>query len=49
MLSGYRFERTQYMEFREAWAGKGTELSGKSAGDTYGAEHLCRLLGTLDT
>ena len=49
MLSGYRFERTQYMEFREAWAGKGTELAGKSAGDTYGAEHLCRLLGTLDT
>jgi hypothetical protein len=32
-----RFERQQYSDF-----------SGKSASDTYGAEHLCRLIGKLD-
>jgi len=32
-----RFERQQYSDF-----------SGKSASDTYGAEHLCRLIGLLN-
>lgn len=42
----YRFERQQYLEVRKHWAeGKG-EWKGKTCvGDTYGAEHLCRMLG----
>lgn len=44
--SCHRFERTQYMEVREAWTAATGELAGKSAVTTYGAEHLCRLLGT---
>jgi len=43
----YRFERNQYLEMRELWAGGDGEWTGKSAGDTYGAEHLCRLLVSL--
>ncbi|RQM05303.1 hypothetical protein DH86_00001854 [Scytalidium sp. 3C] len=43
----YRFERNQYLEVRELWTkGKG-EWADKGAGDTYGAEHLCRLLVSL--
>lgn len=30
---------------RELWAGDNAEWAGKSAGDMYGAEHFCRLLG----
>jgi mortality factor 4-like protein 1 len=40
-----RFERNQYLEVRGNWNGSNPEWAGKSAGDTYGAEHLCRLLG----
>lgn len=42
----YRFERQQYLEVRKKWVeGKG-EWKGKSCvGDTYGAEHLCRMIG----
>ncbi|RDW75567.1 hypothetical protein BP5796_06388 [Coleophoma crateriformis] len=43
----YRFERQQYLEIREQWAGNEGPLAGKSASDTYGAEHLCRLLVSL--
>ncbi|EPE35256.1 Chromo [Glarea lozoyensis ATCC 20868] len=43
----YRFERQQYTEVREAWAGSEGDLAGKNACSTYGAEHLCRLLVTL--
>jgi len=42
-----RFERNQYIEVREGWASNKGELAGKTASDTYGAEHLCRLLGML--
>ncbi|KAG9248183.1 MRG-domain-containing protein [Calycina marina] len=46
----YRFERPQYMEMVAYW--KSTKPSdheefGKGPGDTYGAEHLCRLLVSL--
>lgn len=42
----YRFERQQYLEARRCLSeGKG-EWKGKSgAGDVYGAEHLCRMIG----
>ncbi len=44
---GYlRFERQQYLEMRELWASGKEEWADKGAGDTYGAEHLSRLLGT---
>ncbi|KAH6682976.1 MRG-domain-containing protein [Halenospora varia] len=43
----YRFERNQYTEVREAWMSNRGDMSGKGAGDTYGAEHLCRLLVSL--
>jgi hypothetical protein len=41
----HRFERQQYMEVRDSWAGADPEFAGKNACSTYGAEHLCRLLG----
>ena len=44
-----RFERHQYLEVRENWNGSDPEWAGKSAGDTYGAEHLCRLLGKSES
>jgi len=43
----YRFERNQYLEARELWNSSKGELVGKGAGNTYGAEHLCRLLVSL--
>ncbi|KAI9739407.1 MAG: Esa1p-associated factor [Claussenomyces sp. TS43310] len=43
----YRFERNQYLEMRELWAAGEGEWAGKGAGDTYGAEHMCRLLVSL--
>ncbi|KAM0286115.1 hypothetical protein ACHAQH_001123 [Verticillium albo-atrum] len=42
----YRFERPQYHEFRKEWE-KATENGPKSVCDTYGAEHLCRLIVSL--
>ncbi|KAA8565373.1 hypothetical protein EYC84_011080 [Monilinia fructicola] len=41
----YRFERQQYTDFRQMWDDETSEQ--KCASDTYGAEHLCRLLVTL--
>jgi hypothetical protein len=41
----YRFERNQFQEVRELWTAGKDEWEGKTAGDTYGAEHLCRLIG----
>lgn len=44
----YRFERQQYADVIKHWAGGKGEWKGKSCpGDTYGAEHLCRMLGTF--
>lgn len=40
----FRFERPQYIEMHELWE---TDEKYKSPLETYGAEHLCRLLGTL--
>lgn len=39
------FERAQYAEVREKW-NPGGDMEGKSASETYGAEHLMRLMGT---
>lgn len=38
------FERLQYLEMNELW--NSADDKHKSAVDTYGAEHLARLLGT---
>lgn len=43
----YRFERQQYAEVRKLWEEGRGEWEGRNAGDVYGAEHLCRLFGTL--
>jgi mortality factor 4-like protein 1 len=43
----YKYERGQYSEMHDAWNASTGELAGKTAGDTYGAEHLCRLLVSL--
>ncbi|CAG8954056.1 hypothetical protein HYFRA_00009157 [Hymenoscyphus fraxineus] len=43
----YKFERHQYVEIRSAWENKDSELYGKGPAETYGAEHLCRLIVTL--
>ena len=40
-----RFERQQYVDMRELWTSGREEWVGKGVGDTYGAEHLARLLG----
>lgn len=41
----YRFERQQYLEvYNAVQAGTG-EYEGRTMGDIYGAEHLCRLFG----
>ncbi|KAF3361151.1 Chromatin modification-related protein eaf3 like [Verticillium longisporum] len=42
----YRFERPQYHEIRKEWEKTG-EDGPKSVCDTYGAEHLCRLIVSL--
>ncbi|KAK0613744.1 MRG-domain-containing protein [Immersiella caudata] len=42
----YRFERAQYFDFHDQWA-SGSDCNHKSALDTYGAEHLARLLVSL--
>lgn len=42
----YRFERQQYYDARDMWVeGKGVWEGKKNAGDVYGVEHFCRLLG----
>ncbi|KAL8955517.1 MAG: hypothetical protein Q9193_006666 [Seirophora villosa] len=44
----YRFERQQYADVIKHWASGKGEWKGKSCpGDTYGAEHLCRMLVNL--
>jgi len=46
-----RFERNQYMDVVSLWKSTkpaDSEWYGKTAGDTYGAEHLCRLLGMTE-
>ena len=43
----YRFERIQYVEAREGWLSTTGDFAGKTPCDTYGAEHLCRLLVSL--
>lgn len=40
-----RFERQQYREMHKLWSSADADSKHKSAVDTYGAEHLCRLLG----
>ncbi|KAI9055537.1 hypothetical protein LZ554_000485 [Drepanopeziza brunnea f. sp. 'monogermtubi'] len=42
----YRFERPQYQEIRDGFAAEG-DFAGKTVGDVYGAEHLCRLIVAL--
>ncbi|KAI1497427.1 MRG-domain-containing protein [Biscogniauxia marginata] len=42
----YRFERAQYAEMHKKWASD-AEFQGKTASDTYGAEHLMRLMVSL--
>ncbi|KAL8282324.1 hypothetical protein RB601_008283 [Gaeumannomyces tritici] len=42
----YKFERTQYLEIREQWESP-SEGGHKCVADTYGAEHLLRLLVSL--
>ncbi|KFY39543.1 hypothetical protein V494_03927 [Pseudogymnoascus sp. VKM F-4513 (FW-928)] len=43
----YRFERAQYLEMIQLWEAPTGDMSGKNANQTYGAEHLCRLLVSL--
>ncbi|KAK7920617.1 hypothetical protein PG985_008639 [Apiospora marii] len=43
----YRFERAQYAEIREKWTTGGPDVQGKTPCDTYGAEHLMRLITSL--
>ncbi|KAK8038746.1 MRG-domain-containing protein [Apiospora rasikravindrae] len=43
----YRFERAQYAEIREKWTSGGSDVQGKTPCDTYGAEHLMRLITSL--
>ncbi|KAI4201512.1 MAG: hypothetical protein LQ346_002148 [Caloplaca aetnensis] len=41
----YRFERQQYLDVRKAWGEQKGEWKDKTGpGDTYGAEHLCRMI-----
>jgi hypothetical protein len=47
LLIRNRFERHQYIEVREGMGKATGDFAGKGAGDIYGAEHLCRLLGKL--
>ncbi|OBT74287.1 hypothetical protein VF21_07371 [Pseudogymnoascus sp. 05NY08] len=43
----YRFERAQYLEMIQLWEAPTGDMAGKNANQTYGAEHLCRLLVSL--
>lgn len=42
-----RFERAQYAEMYQKWMSEDPEYQGKTASDTYGPEHLMRLIGKL--
>ncbi|OHW96569.1 keratinolytic protein [Colletotrichum incanum] len=43
----YRFERPQYHEIRKVWEKATENDKHKSVCDTYGPEHLCRLMGNF--
>ncbi|KAK2021842.1 MRG-domain-containing protein [Colletotrichum zoysiae] len=43
----YRFERPQYHEVRKVWEKAAENEKHKSVCDTYGPEHLCRLMVSL--
>ncbi|KAI1659122.1 MRG-domain-containing protein [Daldinia decipiens] len=43
----YRFERAQYAEMYQKWISEDPEYQGKTASDTYGPEHLMRLIVSL--
>ncbi|KAK2016310.1 MRG-domain-containing protein [Colletotrichum eremochloae] len=43
----YRFERPQYHEIRKVWEKAAENDKHKSVCDTYGPEHLCRLMVSL--
>ncbi|KAK2053522.1 MRG-domain-containing protein [Colletotrichum caudatum] len=43
----YRFERPQYHEVRKVWEKAAENDKHKSVCDTYGPEHLCRLMVSL--
>ncbi|KAF9874503.1 hypothetical protein CkaCkLH20_08066 [Colletotrichum karsti] len=43
----YRFERPQYHEVRKVWEKAKEDDKHKSVCDTYGPEHLCRLMVSL--
>lgn len=45
ILMFYSFERAQYLEMIQLWEAPTGDMAGKNANQTYGAEHLCRLLG----
>ncbi|ORY60106.1 histone acetylase complex subunit [Pseudomassariella vexata] len=40
-------QRAQYSEIREKWISGGPEWQGKTACDTYGSEHLMRLMASM--
>ncbi|KAI1076419.1 MRG-domain-containing protein [Whalleya microplaca] len=43
----YRFERAQYTDMHKKWNSNDPEFQGKSPSDTYGPEHLMRLMVSL--
>ncbi|KAL9601955.1 MAG: hypothetical protein Q9219_002179 [cf. Caloplaca sp. 3 TL-2023] len=43
----YRFERQQYLDVRKKWGGEEPWKGISSVGNTYGAEHLCRMIVSL--
>ncbi|KAI0901302.1 MRG-domain-containing protein [Annulohypoxylon nitens] len=43
----YRFERGQYAEVYKKWNSDNAEFQGKAPSDTYGPEHLMRLIVSL--
>ncbi|KAI6085617.1 MRG-domain-containing protein [Hypoxylon rubiginosum] len=43
----YRFERLQYAQVIKAWQSDDPAFHGKTASETYGAEHLMRLLVSM--
>ncbi|KAI1389033.1 MRG-domain-containing protein [Hypoxylon trugodes] len=43
----YRFERAQYADMYKKWMSDDPEYQGKTASETYGAEHLMRLLVSM--
>ena len=45
IANNHSFERQQYIEIYKQWQSAKPDDKHKSAVDTYGPEHLCRLLG----